>query len=160
MTRIRYRTPRQHKKERWGLTTISEKSFLATRMNLRAPCTYMHCICPVSLHNRWITDVATSCALYPLFRVLGAKIKRVFSVASHVGNPCGHTFCGPCGWKWHAKNVSWLANFGTIIVTEQIEKKWLSMLPKNATYSIAYDTQYCYGQYGRKTCGSSCFKRR
>ncbi|KAF8971511.1 hypothetical protein BDZ97DRAFT_1247172 [Flammula alnicola] len=22
-------------------------------------------------------------------------------VASHVGNPCGHTFCGECGWKWH-----------------------------------------------------------
>ncbi|KAF9472471.1 hypothetical protein BDN70DRAFT_818604, partial [Pholiota conissans] len=23
------------------------------------------------------------------------------SVASHVGNPCGHNFCGDCGWKWH-----------------------------------------------------------
>ncbi|KAF8203231.1 hypothetical protein BJ912DRAFT_348772 [Pholiota molesta] len=22
-------------------------------------------------------------------------------VASHVGNPCGHNFCGDCGWQWH-----------------------------------------------------------
>ncbi|KAF8887961.1 hypothetical protein CPB84DRAFT_1684359, partial [Gymnopilus junonius] len=22
-------------------------------------------------------------------------------VASHVGNPCGHSFCGECGWQWH-----------------------------------------------------------
>ncbi|KAG2023834.1 hypothetical protein CC2G_001445 [Coprinopsis cinerea AmutBmut pab1-1] len=21
-------------------------------------------------------------------------------VASHVANPCGHSFCGPCGWHW------------------------------------------------------------
>lgn len=21
-------------------------------------------------------------------------------VAPHVGNPCGHTFCGDCGWQW------------------------------------------------------------
>jgi len=45
---------------------------------------------------------------YPSF--LGAKIDHVFSVASHVGNPCGHTFCGPCGWEWYAKKVSWLTN--------------------------------------------------
>ncbi|KAF4623688.1 hypothetical protein D9613_001652 [Agrocybe pediades] len=25
-------------------------------------------------------------------------------VASHVGNPCGHTFCGECGWQWHVLN--------------------------------------------------------
>lgn len=25
-------------------------------------------------------------------------------VASHVGNPCGHTFCGDCGWQWHTEN--------------------------------------------------------
>jgi hypothetical protein len=43
---------------------------------------------------------------------LGGKTEHVFSVASHVGNPCGHTFCGPCGWQWHVKDVSWLANFG------------------------------------------------
>ncbi|KAF9535509.1 hypothetical protein CPB83DRAFT_888214 [Crepidotus variabilis] len=25
-------------------------------------------------------------------------------VASQVGNPCGHTFCGECGWQWHIEN--------------------------------------------------------
>ncbi|KAF8168279.1 hypothetical protein B0H34DRAFT_684939 [Crassisporium funariophilum] len=25
-------------------------------------------------------------------------------VAAHVGNPCGHSFCGDCGWKWHVEN--------------------------------------------------------
>ncbi|KDR84814.1 hypothetical protein GALMADRAFT_291422 [Galerina marginata CBS 339.88] len=24
--------------------------------------------------------------------------------SAHVGNPCGHTFCGECGWKWHVEN--------------------------------------------------------
>ncbi|TFK57489.1 hypothetical protein OE88DRAFT_140020 [Heliocybe sulcata] len=25
-------------------------------------------------------------------------------VAAHVGNPCGHCFCGECGWAWISKN--------------------------------------------------------
>ncbi|KAL6304178.1 hypothetical protein BKA93DRAFT_784219 [Sparassis latifolia] len=24
--------------------------------------------------------------------------------AAHLGNPCGHTFCGECGWGWISKN--------------------------------------------------------
>ncbi|EPQ60973.1 hypothetical protein GLOTRDRAFT_30008, partial [Gloeophyllum trabeum ATCC 11539] len=24
--------------------------------------------------------------------------------AAHVGNPCGHCFCGECGWAWISKN--------------------------------------------------------
>ncbi|OCH96660.1 hypothetical protein OBBRIDRAFT_718507, partial [Obba rivulosa] len=22
----------------------------------------------------------------------------------HLGNPCGHTFCGECGWDWVVQN--------------------------------------------------------
>ncbi|KDQ54769.1 hypothetical protein JAAARDRAFT_135093 [Jaapia argillacea MUCL 33604] len=25
-------------------------------------------------------------------------------VAAHLGNPCGHCFCGDCGWAWISKN--------------------------------------------------------
>ncbi|KAJ3513735.1 hypothetical protein NLJ89_g2782 [Agrocybe chaxingu] len=25
-------------------------------------------------------------------------------VFAHVGNPCGHTICGECGWLWHVEN--------------------------------------------------------
>ncbi|CAA7258791.1 unnamed protein product [Cyclocybe aegerita] len=25
-------------------------------------------------------------------------------VFAHVGNPCGHTVCGECGWLWHVEN--------------------------------------------------------
>jgi len=25
-------------------------------------------------------------------------------VAAHLGNPCGHSFCGECGWEWISKN--------------------------------------------------------
>lgn len=38
----------------------------------------------------------------------GGNLRQaLFSVASHVGNPCGHNFCGDCGWQWHhnAENV-------------------------------------------------------
>ncbi|KAI9462357.1 hypothetical protein BJY52DRAFT_1256453 [Lactarius psammicola] len=24
---------------------------------------------------------------------------------AHLGNPCGHTFCGECGWRWIQKNA-------------------------------------------------------
>lgn len=27
----------------------------------------------------------------------------IFAIA-HLGNPCGHTFCGECGWRWIKKN--------------------------------------------------------
>jgi len=27
----------------------------------------------------------------------------IFAFA-HLGNPCGHTFCGECGWRWIKKN--------------------------------------------------------
>ncbi|ETW87549.1 hypothetical protein HETIRDRAFT_307066, partial [Heterobasidion irregulare TC 32-1] len=23
---------------------------------------------------------------------------------AHLGNPCGHTFCGDCGWQWISKS--------------------------------------------------------
>lgn len=112
-------------------------------MNLRAPCTYMRCTCSECLFNNWIIDVVTSCVLYPSF--LGARLtENIFSVASHVGNPCGHTFCGACGWQWHTENVSWMVNFGTMI-NRVIEKQMLSLLPKNPTRNNAYDTQYCHG---------------
>ncbi|KAJ7666459.1 hypothetical protein B0H17DRAFT_265555 [Mycena rosella] len=26
------------------------------------------------------------------------------SVATHLFNPCGHSFCGDCGWQWIIKN--------------------------------------------------------
>ncbi|KAI0050699.1 hypothetical protein FA95DRAFT_1486787, partial [Auriscalpium vulgare] len=26
------------------------------------------------------------------------------SAFAHVGNPCGHSFCGECGYQWLAKN--------------------------------------------------------
>ncbi|KIP11446.1 hypothetical protein PHLGIDRAFT_63738, partial [Phlebiopsis gigantea 11061_1 CR5-6] len=25
---------------------------------------------------------------------------------AHIGNPCGHSFCGDCGWDWISKTVA------------------------------------------------------
>lgn len=30
----------------------------------------------------------------------------LLSTFAHLGNPCGHTFCGECGWRWIKKHVS------------------------------------------------------
>ncbi|KAH9487104.1 hypothetical protein JR316_0001172 [Psilocybe cubensis] len=41
-------------------------------------------------------------------------------VASHVGNPCGHTFCGDCGWQWHVQNKKKACPFCRIDLAESM----------------------------------------
>jgi len=101
----------------------------------------------------------TSCGLCFDIVPFEAKTKSIFSVASHVGNPCGHTFCGACGWHWHVENVSWLGNVWSM-TNEMAEKQRVPLLPQNTARSNAYDSQYCHGQHRRKTYKGSCSKRR
>ena len=43
------------------------------------------------------------------------------SAFAHLGNPCGHTFCGECGWRWIKKNVGSLERFLVASHTPQRE---------------------------------------
>ena len=43
------------------------------------------------------------------------------SAFAHLGNPCGHTFCGECGWRWIKKNVGPLKRFVAASYTRQRE---------------------------------------
>ena len=38
------------------------------------------------------------------------------SALAHLVNPCGHTFCCECGWRWIKRNVSPLKHFSRCVL--------------------------------------------
>ncbi|KAF9459444.1 hypothetical protein BDZ94DRAFT_1268195 [Collybia nuda] len=66
-------------------------------------------------------------------------------VAAHVGNPCGHSVCGDCGWLWSKKNKD-----GGCSVCRTKMSKELPMIPNIAIDNLVEKHVQALGSSGDK----------
>jgi len=78
----------------------------------------------------------------------------ISSAATYAGNPCGHSFCGDCGWRWKMKGVGLFPFFDivTIVTFFSTTGRLLPDMPHRIFQQMFHDTKFCDGQCSGKVC--------